>query len=53
MAQVRKDSGNAKWAKLQGVLSVVVPVDQKATPRDRGDFGVCGECVSYSGDGFS
>ncbi|OLP85986.1 hypothetical protein AK812_SmicGene32960 [Symbiodinium microadriaticum] len=27
--RVRKDSGNAKWDKLAGMLSVVVPVDQK------------------------
>mmetsp|Transcript_42088 Transcript_42088/g.63567 ORF Transcript_42088/g.63567 Transcript_42088/m.63567 type:complete len:213 (-) Transcript_42088:353-991(-) len=27
--KVRKDSGNAKWDKLQGLLSVVVPVDSK------------------------
>ncbi|CAJ1418967.1 unnamed protein product [Effrenium voratum] len=27
--KVRKDAGNAKWDKLAGVLSVVVPIDQK------------------------
>ncbi|CAK9002364.1 unnamed protein product [Durusdinium trenchii] len=27
--RVRKDAGNAKWDKLQGVLSVCVPIDQK------------------------
>ncbi|CAL1130512.1 unnamed protein product [Cladocopium goreaui] len=38
---VRKDSGNAKWDKLQGVLSVVVPLDQKATQ------GVCEQPRSW------
>mmetsp|Transcript_54282 Transcript_54282/g.159680 ORF Transcript_54282/g.159680 Transcript_54282/m.159680 type:complete len:213 (-) Transcript_54282:144-782(-) len=27
--KVKKDSGNAKWDKLAGLLSVIVPVDQK------------------------
>eukprot|EP00440_Ansanella_granifera_P055169 gb/GFBE01059809.1/.p1 GENE.gb/GFBE01059809.1/~~gb/GFBE01059809.1/.p1 ORF type:complete len:215 (+),score=68.92 gb/GFBE01059809.1/:1-645(+) len=27
--KVKKDSGNAKWDKLQGILSVVVPIDSK------------------------
>mmetsp|Transcript_34689 Transcript_34689/g.62984 ORF Transcript_34689/g.62984 Transcript_34689/m.62984 type:complete len:212 (+) Transcript_34689:99-734(+) len=27
--KVKKDSGNAKWDKLQGVLSVVCPIDMK------------------------
>merc|ERR1719502_1282911 len=27
--KVKKDSGNAKWDKLAGVLSVVVPIEQK------------------------
>mmetsp|Transcript_50359 Transcript_50359/g.145159 ORF Transcript_50359/g.145159 Transcript_50359/m.145159 type:complete len:213 (+) Transcript_50359:64-702(+) len=27
--KVKKDSGNAKWDKLQGLLSVVVPIDAK------------------------
>mmetsp|Transcript_44744 Transcript_44744/g.54782 ORF Transcript_44744/g.54782 Transcript_44744/m.54782 type:complete len:218 (+) Transcript_44744:52-705(+) len=27
--RVQKDSGNAKWDKLQGILSVCVPIDQK------------------------
>eukprot|EP00913_Durusdinium_trenchii_P020108 g18896.t1 len=30
--KVRKDAGNAKWDKLQGVLSVCVPIDQKVKP---------------------
>merc|ERR1712217_256313 len=27
--RVKKDAGNAKWDKLQGILSVVIPVDTK------------------------
>ncbi|CAE7691816.1 Dnaaf6 [Symbiodinium microadriaticum] len=35
--RVRKDSGNAKWDKLAGMLSVVVPVDQKVKYFSRAD----------------
>lgn len=48
--KVQKDSGNAKWDKLQGILSVCVPIDQKVLSGSREATTWCKSCSCTNND---